>query len=105
MEETPESKKVASVKLRVKTFKNPKLRVYYNRNENRLETMRRLNNCVDMYEELSGVPWNGCGYLLVIWDPDNPQNTVQSYDTTGLDRPNMLPEFIKAILSSPSTPF
>jgi len=89
--------KVASVKLRVKSFKNPSLEVFHNPLLDRIDSMERINACIDRYEELSGYQWNGCNYAFVIWDHEDPQNAVFSYETTGLDHPEMIADYLKTL--------
>ena len=92
--------KVASVKLRVKHFKNPKLEVFHNPLEDRVYAMGVINSVIDRYEELSGYQWNGCNYAFIIWDHENTANAVIAYETTGLDHPEMIGDYLKALVST-----
>ena len=96
--ENSEDTRVASVKLRVKSFKNPKLEIFHNPLEQRVYSMSRINATIDKYEELSGYEWDGCNYAFIIWDSENPNNAVMSYETTGLDHPDMIGDYVKAVL-------
>lgn len=95
-----DQKKVASIKLRVKQFKNPKLEVFHNPLEDRTYAMGIIYNVIDRYEELSGFQWDGCNYAFIIWDHENPHNAVMAYETTGLDHPEMMGDYLKALVST-----
>jgi len=95
-----EQPRVASVKLRLKTLKDPKLEIFHNNLEDRIMSMDNIHKTIDAYEELSGYQWEGKNYVFVIWNDENPNNAVFSGEMTGLDHPEMLGDYIKAILNT-----
>lgn len=92
--------RVASVKLRVKYFKDPKLEVFHNDLEDRIIAMSNIHRAIDIYEEQTGFQWQGTNFALVIWDEDNPHNAVFTCETSGLDHPEMIADYVKTIISS-----
>ena len=95
-----EQPRVASVKLRLKSLKNPKLEVFHNDLEDRIISMDNINKTIDIYEEKTGFQWQGTNFAFIIWDEENPHNAVFTCETTGLDHPDMIGDYVKAIINT-----